>query len=70
MQPEGHISREEEITRQMNKEKNTVCKNGKFDLIIEVGKETHFKNEGCKNLRRMGSAWCQECSDDFKNKNK
>jgi len=46
------------------------CKNAKMEIVEKIleaeGKEVKTwvpKNDGCENPRRMGSAWCQECSD-------
>lgn len=46
----------------MKRQRNLTCKNGEFGL----DKDSNIINSGCKELRRPGSAWCQECSDEHK----
>lgn len=65
----------------MNRQKNLICKNGKFsietvyknepnkDNVLERKPELQIENTGCKNPRRNGSAFCQECADKY-NQNK
>lgn len=52
------------------KEIQTVCKNSEYTDIIPVPEsksyEHTWKNNGCKNPRRNGSAYCQECSNETK----
>ena len=61
------------VKQAMNKEKNSTCKNGKFILaakevdVVKLQYDFSYQNTGCTNPRRNGSAWCQDCSDKFKN---
>ena len=49
------------------KEMATVCKNSNYTGIIPVEGSKEYEhtwsNSGCKNPRRNGSAYCQECSN-------
>ena len=59
------------MTILMNRNKNITCKNSKFELA-DLGQDDKgeykfgFKNEGCTIQRRLGSAYCQSCSDKHK----
>lgn len=64
---------EQKFRKMRSNEKNNICKNAeltemKRDVSDYKTREFTFKweNNGCKNMRRYGSAWCQECSDKFK----
>lgn len=61
----------------MQKQKGETCKNQSFDYKVSKQFQDHMDrsykfdiiNDGCNNPRRNGSAWCQECSDKFKQAN-
>lgn len=56
----------------MSGQRQTFCKNAKLSIVTLTDEKDDSKvtldiqNEGCKNVRRNGSAWCQECSDKHK----
>ena len=62
--------------KEMSKQRNATCKYGKFSYTvdhsinkgIEDKKDFYYtiKNDGCQELRRNGSAYCQKCSDQYK----
>jgi len=53
----------------VQKQKDNFCKNADMTVVEDKKLNTWVpKNNGCENPRRMGSAWCQECSDKFNNK--
>ncbi len=60
----------EQAKRDMKTLKKLSCKNAV--LFIEPTKDAKelfsftVSNKGCLNLRRNGSAWCQECSDNHR----
>lgn len=45
--------------KQFNAMKNRFCKNAIFN-------RSRTNDEGCANMRRAGSAFCQQCSDKYK----
>lgn len=76
MIPTEQKQAEDKTIKDMNKFKRETCKNASFDYeqdkVDYTTREFTFKitNKGCNNLRRNGSAWCQDCSDKFKQDNK
>lgn len=55
--------------------RNRICKNGVVE-VIETGiwgatKEPYYdvRGDGCREMRRNGSAYCQKCSDEHKKTN-
>lgn len=46
-----------------------LCKNASLRLVEETDKHKNInilaENDGCKNERRNGSAYCHACSDAF-----
>lgn len=57
----------------LTKSQNRMCKNAKVDMKTTPTEDvTVFEyeiiNRGCPRLRRSGSAYCQQCSDDYANK--
>lgn len=69
MEPFEKLRAESLAIRAANKEKDRTCKNGVFKINQTASdyKTMTFlyetENTGCKNPKRSGSAWCQECSD-------
>ena len=57
-------------TRIANGYRQRLCKNAVVEVVpIEGSKDDRgeqcydLKGDGCRNGRRNGSAWCQDCSD-------
>jgi hypothetical protein len=54
------------------KQTQYYCKNSDLKIVTKEGEEDKteitldIQNDGCKNPRRSGSAYCQECSDKHK----
>lgn len=56
--------------------KGSTCKNQNFTEMTLRGyngetkqNEYEGENTGCKNRRRVGSAYCEECAEKFKQQN-
>ena len=72
-EPVEKVRAEENAKHKMNKERQATCKNA--DFVLKTTKQDYKKyifefeseNRGCINLRRSGSAYCQDCSDRVNN---
>lgn len=69
MEPFEKVQSRNRAIHGMNRIKEETCKNAHFliqakDHVPEMRIFPYdIQNMGCKNKRRNGSAYCQECSD-------
>jgi hypothetical protein len=69
MEPLKKIEAERKAILELNKSRQTTCKNAVIAIVDEkfdygsMKLTYNLSNTGCLNKRRNGSAYCQECSD-------